>query len=349
MDHFLIVLLIASGALYCFFILAFFAGLFRLKRPKSDAVPFISVVIAVHNEERSLAGCLENIAAQTYPVDKFEVIVADDRSTDSTPAIIAGFVGRYPHFKSVRVDESDNVVPKKFALAKALDIAAGEIIASTDGDCAISENWLRSMSAYFTPDVGFVIGHTNYRPVKRFWPGIDALDYLSQRALGAGFIGIGSVYTCTASNMAYRKDLYTDNRKEFLALKVRPAEDNFFLFCAKRKASYTIAVATDRDSIVETDGATGFFHFFNQRFRWAAYGGNYITVGMKLFFIPSFLFFVTMLLSAAVSPLYPSVIRPLGTMIAAKFVVDFLFTMKSCALFDRRSLPKYFLPLFLLH
>lgn len=349
MDHFLVILLIISGTLYFFSILFFWTGLFRLKRPKSDAIPIISVVIAVHNEEVSLAGCLENLVSQTYPVDKFEIIIADDRSSDSTPAIIESFVKKYPHIKSVRVDETEDVVPKKFALSKALDIATGEIIASTDGDCSIPKNWLNSMSSYFTPDVGFVIGHTNYRPAKSFWPGIDALDYLSQRALGSGFVGIGSVYTCTASNMAYRKDLYTNNRNEFLALKIRPAEDNFFLFCAKRKSSYTVAVATDTDSFIETDGASGFSHFVNQRFRWAAYGGNYVTLGMKMFFIPSIIFFLSLLFTCVVSPIYPLVLQPLLIMVAAKIIADFLFTTKSCVLFDRVSLIKYFLPLFFIH
>ncbi len=53
--------------------------------PPSNA-PLISVCIPARNEERNIRTCVEAVLNQTYP--NFEVIVLDDRSTDSTLGIL---------------------------------------------------------------------------------------------------------------------------------------------------------------------------------------------------------------------------------------------------------------------
>ncbi len=48
--------------------------------------PLISICVPARNEEKNIRRCVESLLAQTYP--NFEVIVLDDRSTDSTPQIL---------------------------------------------------------------------------------------------------------------------------------------------------------------------------------------------------------------------------------------------------------------------
>ncbi len=52
--------------------------------------PLISVCIPARNEERNIRACVEAVLNQTYP--NFEVIILDDRSTDSTAEILRGLV-----------------------------------------------------------------------------------------------------------------------------------------------------------------------------------------------------------------------------------------------------------------
>ena len=54
--------------------------------------PRVSVIVPVHNSERYLEECLDSILAQTER--DIEVICVDDGSTDSSPAILAGFASR---------------------------------------------------------------------------------------------------------------------------------------------------------------------------------------------------------------------------------------------------------------
>lgn len=50
----------------------------------ANALPFVSVVVPIRNEEGYILGCLESLAGQDYPRACFEVIVVDGLSTDGT-------------------------------------------------------------------------------------------------------------------------------------------------------------------------------------------------------------------------------------------------------------------------
>jgi glycosyltransferase involved in cell wall biosynthesis len=55
----------------------------------------VSVIITTKNEEKNIARCLRSIAAQTYPLEKLEVIVVDNNSTDGTLREIENFQKKF--------------------------------------------------------------------------------------------------------------------------------------------------------------------------------------------------------------------------------------------------------------
>ncbi len=54
----------------------------------SDALPYVSIIIAAHNEETVIEEKINSIYNTTYPYDKFEVHIGSDNSTDATNQII---------------------------------------------------------------------------------------------------------------------------------------------------------------------------------------------------------------------------------------------------------------------
>lgn len=54
----------------------------------------ITVVIPTHNQRERLALVLRGLACQTFPRDRFEVLVVDDGCTDGTPDLVAGLARR---------------------------------------------------------------------------------------------------------------------------------------------------------------------------------------------------------------------------------------------------------------
>ena len=57
-----------------------------------DNCPWLSVIIPIYNKEKYLCECLDSITAQTF--GDFEVILADDGSTDSSGEICRAYAGK---------------------------------------------------------------------------------------------------------------------------------------------------------------------------------------------------------------------------------------------------------------
>ena len=64
-----------SASIYLFILLYLMIGVMRTKTVLSNKEPFISVIIAAHNERQNIETCLDSILNQHYPDDKMEIIV----------------------------------------------------------------------------------------------------------------------------------------------------------------------------------------------------------------------------------------------------------------------------------
>jgi len=134
-----------------------------MTRPRPDVV--VSVVIeTVTTREHSsadslideLAGTLAAVERQTYPRDKFEIIVVLDDAIDA--GIAAALQRQYPRVTIAHARES-NYFDAKNSGARA---ARGSIVALLDGDCQPRPDWLELLVSRFEPDVGAVVGSTAY-------------------------------------------------------------------------------------------------------------------------------------------------------------------------------------------
>src|SRR5688500_3027695 len=96
----------------------------------------------------------------------YEVIVVDDGSTDQTPRIIEYFVGRFPHlFRLIRQD-NNGLSAARNAGAVA---ATGEVVAYTDDDCAVDEQWLRALVRAMRDQRVEAVGGPNVPPASDGW------------------------------------------------------------------------------------------------------------------------------------------------------------------------------------
>jgi hypothetical protein len=100
-------------------------------RGSAAARPRVSVVVITYNHERFIRHTLESIVSQQagFP---FEVIVADDASTDATPDIVREIAARHPGvivplLREANIGIHPNVVD-------AMNRATGEFLALCEGD-----------------------------------------------------------------------------------------------------------------------------------------------------------------------------------------------------------------------
>jgi glycosyltransferase involved in cell wall biosynthesis len=108
-------------------------------------MPRVVVAVPVHDGERFLATALASIAAQTYA--DWEAIVVDDASGDGGPDIAAGFAGRDPRFRLIRLERNAGVAAARNAAIRAS--AGTELVALLDQDDAWAPGYLARSVALF--------------------------------------------------------------------------------------------------------------------------------------------------------------------------------------------------------
>lgn len=117
-------------------------------------LPFISIVIPSFNEEDYLPHCLQSLQNQTYPKDRYQIIVVDNNSTDHTAEVARSFGA-----KVIEEKEQGHV----FSLNTGLKHATGDIYAVTDSDTVLSPNWLATLADIFSdPTIVGVTGSTSF-------------------------------------------------------------------------------------------------------------------------------------------------------------------------------------------
>jgi glycosyltransferase involved in cell wall biosynthesis len=109
---------------------------------QSEDLPRISLIIPAHNEEATIAECLQSALDQDYP--NFEVILVDDRSQDRTASIAEELGQGRANFKVIRVRELPaGWTGKCHALDVGVSHASGEWFAFLDADSALERSALR--------------------------------------------------------------------------------------------------------------------------------------------------------------------------------------------------------------
>jgi cellulose synthase/poly-beta-1,6-N-acetylglucosamine synthase-like glycosyltransferase len=140
----------------------FFVGLFyKRKPPQYFEDSFISLIVPAKNEEERIASLLSQLIELDYPKDKFEVIVSEDGSTDSTREVSSRWVNKFKdRMKLVFTDKSTG---KPAALNRALSVSKGEIIGVIDADSSVDDKKLLQnvASAFSRPRVKAVQGETS--------------------------------------------------------------------------------------------------------------------------------------------------------------------------------------------
>lgn len=117
----------------------------------ANDLPSLTVIVAALNEEAVIKAKIDDLRKQNYPVDKLQLIVAADGSTDKTVQI-AQSLGVECLWRPERLGKTS-------AINRAMEIAAGEITCLTDANCALEAGSLTAIAEHFVDArVGIVSG-----------------------------------------------------------------------------------------------------------------------------------------------------------------------------------------------
>jgi GT2 family glycosyltransferase len=121
-----------------------------VQQPPDSTLPFVTVILAARNDAEALHDCLTSLTRIRYPVEKHEIMVVDNGSTDGSAEIIRRFPVTYLREPRAGVCWARNC---------GIEASRGEILAFTDPDCTVSTGWLRGLVQPFSASrVGCVAG-----------------------------------------------------------------------------------------------------------------------------------------------------------------------------------------------
>ncbi|HHX31813.1 MAG TPA: glycosyltransferase [Bacteroidales bacterium] len=348
-----IVELVLGASLLLFFIIQVLYSLILFRKPQAfekkreernideAELPGISVIITSKNNSFELEKNLPYFLNQNYPV--YEVIVVNSGSTDDTDVVLKAAEQNYSQLYHTFIPAgSDEVNEKKLAITLGVKAAKYDIVLFSESYCRpTSNNWIREFGKEFTKGKDILLGYSRVVFTNRVRLGnfirydnlIHHLKFLSMSIAGKPFMGIGR-------NMAYKKELFFENKGLSSVLGIDGGEDD--LYINRISSRKNTEVLLSRDSITETDSVDGFLtwrsikskYLYTKQF----YKGpaNFI-LGFET--ITKHLFYLILLFSIVASIYFSNYIL-LGFSVflfLIRFVTLLLIINKNSMLFDSRK------------
>lgn len=323
-------------AIYLSFIIWLIIGVKRKETATSKYEPSLSVIVAARNEESRIERCINALIKQNYPQDKLEIIIVNDRSSDSTGNIVKSYSEMDKRVKLIEVEKlPEKWAPKKHALNLGIENSRGEIIFTTDADCYPEPDWIRHTVKFYADDtIGLVAGYSPLISEKTsFTSKIMELESLSLNAVACGSFNNGYPLTCSGRNLSYRRSAF-NSAGGFSGIEHFISGDDDLLMhrivhLGKLKAKYILG----RRTACASEPPSDFKALVFQRIRHASKGIHYLSLpdlwGLKILLPIIFLYNIFLAVGIPLGiaagfymPLYSLIIKSSGEFILLYLTAD---------------------------
>jgi cellulose synthase/poly-beta-1,6-N-acetylglucosamine synthase-like glycosyltransferase len=281
----------------------------------------ISVIVPVRNEQENIVSTLLALKNQTY--GNFEVIVVNDHSSDGTIDAVAK--NKFPNVSVLNNREAG----KKAALQTGIDIAKGELIATTDGDCVMNEYWLESIQKTFTDEnIVFAFGAVAIQSDKRFFSKVQVVEFASLIGSGAATSSLGFPTMSNGANLAFRKSAFKTVGGYEGNKHIASGDDEFLMRKMHKHFPHGIKFIPYRVASVLTTPKESLSELASQRLRWAGkwkHNSSFATVVLAIY-----IFVTQFCVLAGLITLFTSFNYPVALLLMIKFAFEASFISRVC-------------------
>ena len=347
-----IVLCFVLGFSYLYIVASYLKNWRKLKfvpgRNNLDNRPFISVVVAARDEEKNISYCIQSLLNQDYPLDKYEIIIVDDFSTDKTAELIKKFESSVTNLQylSSNANEQGHIISyKREAIQTGINASKGEYILLTDADCTVPTSWITTYSEQFIKEDWVFIGGpvTISDENQNLLTSFQGLDMIGMMVItGAGYHS-GNQLLANGANMGFSKQIFNDLGGYNQFPKKASGDDMFLLHHFHQQHPKSIRFLKTLSAVVVTQPEHSIKSLLRQRIRWASKNNAYKE--MKINFSLSVLFIVslTIVILGVLSIIKASIFFPMfGVLYIFKIFSDYLLQREAIRFFNKRKLEKYF-------
>lgn len=250
----------------------------------------VSIILPARNEEQNILNCLSSLHKQTYPLDKFEIIVVDDHSSDRTAEFVYSL--DIPNLKLIQLSKAQS--GKKQAITEGISKASGSLIITTDADCEMGKDWLSSIiSFYEEKKPKMIIAPVLLKDEKTIQEIFQSQEMTVLTASACASLHYNLPILCSGANLAYEKDTFLSVNGFEGVNKIATGDDVFLMLKVHKNFPNEIKYLKSKEAIVFTHPEKSSSHALRQRKRWASksfsYGFSYITWIAVLVFFTNFL------------------------------------------------------------
>jgi len=337
---------------YFYFIVRIYIGLNKLEIWQSNRVleEFISIIIPFRNESENILQILESIENQNYPVEKYEVIFVNDSSTDDSLNKLNNNI-KSKNIRVISVPENfAKQAHKKRAIRFGIENSKGEIIVTTDADCILKPNWLKTLLNGFDEKTALISGPVEFIEGKGLFYKLQKLEFTSLIITGAGLIGINKPMICNGANLTYRKNAFYEVGGFDGQLSLSSGDDEILMQRIWKKRKYKIKFCASKEAMSLTKANKNIKEFYNQRKRWASKGLFYELKSTILSIASIFLFYLSLVLLLGLSFFKLDFYLPLfAAVFTVKIFLEYLVMHKGCSILFNKNILKYFFIAEILH
>ncbi len=312
-----------------------------------------SIIIPARNEEQNIGACIRAIETGSYPRDLFEIIVADDFSTDQTARVVMELHAEFGNIRLLRLEEivhSKINSYKKKSIESAIAVSANEWIVTTDADCIPPPRWLEYFDACIRKDDPvFIAAPVMFLNDGSLLSVFQCLDFISLQGITAASVSAGFHSMCNGANLAYRKSVFAEVGGFRGIDQLASGDDMLLMHKIRQQHPGRIAYVFSKAVIVRTLPMPDWKSFINQRLRWASKATAY--TDKKIFAVLLLVYFVNLLilLQLPLGLFYPGFFFSFLICCVLKGLVEFPFMYAAAGFFDMRNCLWWFIPMQPLH
>lgn len=259
----------------------------------------ISIIISAKNESNNIKELFKGLKQQTYPSDKYDIIIANDKSSDNTLEKLMTLKKQMTNLEVINIDNTpQNWSSKKWALNQCINKAQGDIIIQTDADCLHEKTWIESIEKYFyNENIGFVAGPSYIGIKNNFVNELLKLESIAQESFSYANSKRQLFLSCTARNIAYRKKVFNEVGGYDDISHINSGDDDLMLHKIATQTNWEIKYISDSNSIVKSDIPKTIKSLYLQRLRYASKGLLYynLSTPSEVKIILPFLYFVNLM------------------------------------------------------
>ena len=359
----LIIGLTVFSIAYCFMVLYFYfrwKNLSDVEAENAEADVHFSIIIPARNESENLPNLLQSLQQQSYSKELFEVIVIDDHSSDGTATLAEGFPTRgtgqvgISNLKVIRLGDiqlPENLISyKKKAIEIGVEAAKNDLIITTDADCIVSSDWLKTIASYYqNNDYSIIAGPVLLSGKNNLISNFQKLDMLALTAITGATMNDGFIGLCNGANLIYKKSIFHSVGGFDNIDRIASGDDMLLLQKINNHYPGSSAYLKSRKALVYSKTEESLRDLLRQRIRWISkakfYSDKRISAILVGVYFHNLLLLTTLVLSIANFRFLILFLIAFGI----KVSVEFIFLRSAAAFFDQKKIMKWIVPVSFFH